>query len=408
MIDYYETRSQPISRIMVWQAYKKIKATNKGSAGIDEMSWSDLDKDLNVQLYKLWNRLSSGSYFPMPVKEVEIRKKSGGVRKLGIPTILDRIAQQVVKSYLERIVEPLFHEHSYGYRPGKNAQQAAKRAEDNIFRHDWAIDLDIKSYFDTIDRELLLKAVRHYCKDKWVLLYVERWLKAGIIKKDGSYLDRVDGTPQGGVISPLLANIFLHVAFDKWMQDNHADKPFERYADDIVVHCRSERQAKFVLNEIQQRLSACKLNLHPEKTKIVNLRGTSPRKYPRSFDFLGFTFRPHWCRVSKGLMLMPTMRMSMKSISSVLERFRALRIHKWRKPVEDLAKALNPVIRGVINYYCKFWSNHTIYLWYQLNYRLLKWVKWEKGLYKRAAVKWLRKKYKEKPALFAHWKLVHP
>lgn len=392
---------------MVWQAYKKIKA-NKGSAGIDEMSWSDLDKDLNAQLYKLWNRLSSGSYFPTPVKEVTIRKKSGGERKLGVPTILDRIAQQVVKSHLERIVEPLFHEHSYGYRPGKSAHQAAKRAEDNIFRHDWAIDLDIKSYFDTIDRELLLKAVRHYCKDEWVLLYVERWLKAGIIKKDGSYLDRVDGTPQGGVISPLLANIFLHVAFDKWMQDNHADKPFERYADDIVVHCRSEKQAKYVLDKIQERLLACKLSLHPEKTRIVNLRGFSAKKYPRGFDFLGFTFRPHWCRVSKGLMLMPTMRMSMKSISSVLERFRALRLHKWRKPLPELAKELNPVIQGVINYYCKFWSNHTLYLWSQLNYRLLKWVKWEKGLYKRAAVKWLQKKFKEKPALFAHWKLVHP
>ncbi len=164
MIDYFETKSQPITRAMVVQAYKKVKA-NKGSAGIDNMSWSDLDKDLSAQLYKLWNRLTSGSYFPMPVKEVEINKKSGGVRKLGIPTILDRIAQEVTKTHLERIVEPHFHSSSYGYRPGKNCQQAVEKAMQQALRHDWTIDLDIKSFFDTIDHTLLMKAVTHYCKE---------------------------------------------------------------------------------------------------------------------------------------------------------------------------------------------------------------------------------------------------
>lgn len=407
MIDYHETKSQPITRVMVWQAYQRVRS-NKGSLGIDGLSWEELDKHLSSQLYKLWNRLSSGSYFPMAVREVAIKKKSGGERKLGIPTILDRIAQQVVKTHLERIVEPEFHNSSFGYRPGRNCHQAVERATNNVFTHDWALDVDIKSFFDTIDHELLMKAVRHYCGDKWVLLYVRRWLAAGIVRQDGIYVDRLSGTPQGGVISPLLANIFLHVAFDKWMEKNHPHKSFERYADDIVVHCRTERQAKYLLREIASRLRECKLELHPEKTKIVNLRGISEQKYVRSFDFLGFTIEPHWIRLKTGCRLMPRSRISTKSVSSVLEKFRVLRIHRRRKSLEELSRALNPVIRGVMNYYCKFWSYHTQPLWNQLNKRLLKWVRWEKGLYRRAAVRWLKTKCAERPDLFAHWRLVHP
>lgn len=407
MIDYHETKSQPITRVMVWQAYQKVRS-NKGSSGIDGLSWEELDRNLSSLLYKLWNRLSSGSYFPMPVKEVAIKKKAGGVRKLGVPTILDRIAQEVVKTHLERIVEPQFHDSSFGYRPKRNCHQAVEQATNNVFRCDWVIDLDIKSFFDTIDHELLIKGVTHYCKDKWVLLYVTRWLKAGIVQQDGNYVDRVSGTPQGGVISPLLANIFLHVAFDKWMEINYPNKPFERYADDIVIHCRTERQAKYLLAEIALRLSHCKLTLQKEKTRIGNVRGSSEKKYTRSFDFLGFTIRPHWFRLKTGCRLLPKSCISTKSVSSVLEKFRVLRIHRWRKSIEELSRELNPVIRGVMNYYCKFWSYHTHHLWNQLNKRLLKWVKWEKGLYKKAAVKWLKKKYEERPNLFAHWKLVHP
>ncbi len=356
MIDYYETKSQPITRVMVWQAYRKVRA-NKGSAGIDEMSWADLDKDLNRQLYKLWNRLTSGSYFPMPVREVEISKGlGGGVRKLGIPTILDRIAQEVVKTHLERIIEPYFHENSYGYRQGKNCHQAVEKASQNVMTNDWVIDLDIKGFFDNIDHELLLKAVTHFCNDKWVLLYVIRWLKAGIVQQDGMYCDRVSGTPQGGVASPLLANIFLHVVFDKWMDKHHPEKPFERYADDIVVHCKTERQALYVLKMIHQRMTDCKLTLHPVKTKIINLRGKSEKKYPRSFDFLGFTIRPLWSKTSKGNKLMVSSFMSIKSKTSVLEKFKSCHIHKWRKPIEEIAIKLKPVIQGVINYYCKFWT----------------------------------------------------
>jgi len=407
MIDYYETKSQPITRVMVGRAYKKVRA-NKGSGGVDEMRWEDLDKYLNSYLYKLWNRLTSGSYFPMAVREVEIKKDAGaGVRKLGIPTILDRIAQEVAKTHLERIVEPQFHENSYGYRPGKNCHQAVERASQKVMNHDWVIDLDIKGFFDNIDQEFLMKAVMHYCKDKWVLLYLKRWLKAGIIQKDGMYLERVSGTPQGGVVSPLLANIFLHVVFDKWMEKNHPGKPFERYADDIVVHCKSEKQALYVLKMIQQRMTNCKLTLHPVKTKIINLRGTSEKKYPRSFDFLGFTIRPLWSKINKGKLMVSNF-MSTKSKTRVLEKFKSFHIHKWRKPIEEIAQKLKPVIQGVMNYYCKFWTRHTHQVWYQLNQRLLKWVRWEKGLYEKAAIRWLKQKYKATPRLFPHWQLVHP
>jgi RNA-directed DNA polymerase len=241
-----------------------------------------------------------------------------------------------------------------------------------------------------------------------VLLYAERWLKAETVSKDGRELTIEAGTPQGGVISPLLANIFLHVTFDKWMEKEHPEKPFERYADDIVVHCKTEKQAQFVLTKITQRLNACKLQLHPVKTKIVNLRGKSEKRYPKRYDFLGFTIRPSFSRIKGKHLLMPATFISAKSKKRVLEKFKSMTIHKRRKPLKEVAFILTPVIRGIINYYHKFWDGHMYQVWYQLNQRLLKWVKWEKGLYKYAAIKWLRQKYKTTPNLFPHWRFVHP
>lgn len=389
------------------KAYHRVKQ-NKGSGGIDGMSWADLERDLDRQLYKLWNRLSSGSYFPPPVKEVEIPKQDGGMRKLGIPTILDRIAQEVVRTHLEPKVDPLFHESSFGYRRDRSCHGAVEQALSNSMSNDWVIDLDIQRFFDSIDHELLLKALKHYCKDKWVVLYVSRWLKAGILQTDGIKVDRTSGTPQGGVISPLLANLFLHVAFDGWMEKHHPEKPFERYADDIVVHCKTDKQARFVLAQIKQRLAHCKLQVHPKKTRIVNMRGWAEEKYPRSFDFLGFTFKPYWTKTTKGHKLLVTVFMSQKSMSSVQEKFRRMELHKRRKPVQELARLLNPITRGVIGYYCKLWASHTQWLWTQLNLRLTKWVMWEKGLFRRAAHKWLKGKYRENPNLFYHWKIAHP
>lgn len=407
MIDYHETKSQPITRAMVAKAYHKVKSNN-GGGGIDNMSWADLDKDLDKHLYKLWNRLSSGSYFPLPVKEVEIAKKDGGIRKLGIRVLLDRIAQEIVKVHLERIVEPLFHDHSYCYRRGRSCQNSVDKTLENIMTHDWVIDLDIQSFFDTIDHDLMMKAVRHYCQYKWVLRYVERWLKAGTLNKSGILLERATGTPQGGVICPLLANVFMHVVFDKWMKLHHHEKPFVRYVDDIVVHCKTNKQARFLLAKIRNRLTECKLALHPQKTRIINMRGITTEKYPRSFDFLGFTFKPYWTKTAKGFKILITTFISQKSMSSIQDKFRRMELHKRRKPVEVLAKMLNPITRGVINYYCKLWAGHSYHLWQQLNFRLWKWVRWEKGLSGKAGYQWLRTKYKEKPNLFYHWKIAHP
>jgi RNA-directed DNA polymerase len=407
MIDYYEIKSQPITRKMVWEAYQQIRST-KQSSGVDGMTWQWLSKHSEPQIHKLWNRLSSGSYFPPSVKEVSIPKKQGGERKLGIPTITDRIAQQVVKRHLERLVEPHFHSSSFGYRPKKSCHDAISQACSNTFNHDFVIDLDIKSFFDTIDHELLMKAVRHYCKDKWVLLYVKRWLQSSIIQADGTSIDRLTGTPQGGVISPLLANIYLHVCFDKWMEKNHPEKPFERYADDVIVHCKTEKQSLFVLKQIRERFKECKLSLHPTKTKIVNVRGSSEKKYSKRYDFLGFTIKPNWCQINGRKILVPSIFISQKSESSILAKFQSMQIHKRRKPIAMLAKELQPMIRGIINYYGKFSTGHMRRIWNQLNARLLKWVKWEKGLFKMASVRWLKNKYKENPMLFEHWKLVYP
>ena len=406
MIDYFETKSQPITMAMVLKAYGIVRA-NKGGGGVDGMTWAELDANLQGYLYRLWNRLSSGSYFPAPVLQVEIPKKSGGLRLLGIPTLLDRIAQQVVRNHLEKQLEPLFHGSSFGYRPGRSAHDAVAQSQRNCFNHDFAIDLDIKSYFDTIDHDLMMKALSHYCKDKWVLMYVERWLKA-VIMKEGKRTVRKKGTPQGGVISPLLSNLFLHVVFDGWMQKHHPEKPFKRYADDIIVHCKTERQAQFMLARIGERMVACGLTLHPLKTRIVNLRGKSEKRYPRKYDFLGFTLRPVMREIRGRRILMPGTFVSSASKTSIKRKFRELEIHKRRKPIAHLARELNPVIEGIIQYYHKCWNAGMRPVWNQLKHRLLKWVKWEKGLFKYASILWLRARYNEQPTLFAHWRLVQP
>jgi len=407
MIDYQETKSQPISRKMVWQAYWKVKA-NKGCAGIDEMDWEDLDKNRNALLYKLWNRLTSGSYFPQAVKQVAIPKKGGGQRYLGIPTLLDRIAQEVVRTHLEKMVEPLFHHSSFGYRPGRSCHQAIEQSCRNAMNHDFAIDLDIKGFFDNIDHELMIKALKHFCPDKWVIMYVERWLKAGILLKEGTMTVPLHGTPQGGVISPLLANLFLHVVFDKWMDKNHPEKPFERYADDIVVHCKSEKQAEYMLHQIKSRMNNCKLELHPVKTRIINLRGKSQKRLSKGFDFLGFTIRPEAYRYKGKMKAVPGIFVSQKSKTGIMQKFRDMHIHKWRTTMEYIARKINPVINGIINYFHKFQRNDMRQVWNLLNVRLLKWVKWEKDLGKKPALGYLRSRYKEYPDLFAHWRLVHP
>ena len=406
MIDYFETKSQPITMAMVLRAYG-IVSPNMGGAGVDEITWVELDDNLRGYLCRLWIRLSSGSYFPAPVLQVEIPKKSKGVRPLGIPTLLDRIAQQVVRNHLEKQLEPLFHESSFGYRPGCSAHDAVAQSQRNCFNHDFAIDLDINSFFDIIDHDLMMMALSHYCNEKWILMYVERWLKADIMKGEKrTALNQ--GTPQGLVISPFLSNLYLHIVFDGWMHKHNPEKPFERPADDIIVHCKTERQAQFMLARIVERMSACGLTLHPLKTRIVNLRGKSEKRYPRKYDFLGFTLRPVMREICGRRILMPGPFMSSASKTSIRRNFRELEIHKRRKPITHLARELNPLIEGIIQYYHKFWNAGMRPVWNQLNHRLLDWVKWEKGLFKYASLRWLRARYNEQPTLFAHWKLVQP
>ncbi len=294
-----------ISKRLVWDAFTKVKA-NRGAAGVDDQSIEEFESDLKGNLYKLWNRMSSGSYIPSPVRRVEIPKSGGGKRPLGIPTVADRVAQMAAKMVLEPKLEPHFHPDSYGYRSNKSAIEAVGVTRQRCWKFDWVVDLDIRAFFDSMDHALLLRAVYKHTDCKWVRLYIERWLKAPAQLEDGTLIPRDRGTPQGGVISPLLANLFLHYGFDRWMRQTHPDVPFERYADDGVVHCRTEAEAHLMMKAIGQRLAECGLELHPEKTKIVYCKdGQRRRNYPTvKFDFLGYSFQPRQAKSRRGNLFM--------------------------------------------------------------------------------------------------------
>ena len=342
-----------ISKQVVVEAFKRVKE-NKGAAGVDGQSIADFEKDFKNNLYKVWNRMSSGSYFPPPVRRAEIPKADGSKRPLGIPTVGDRVAQMVAKIYLEPKVEPFFHQDSYAYRPGKSAIDGVVVARQRCFRYAWVLDLDINGFFNNIDHELLMRAIRKHTGCKWLLLYIERWLKAPVQSKDNSLIQRDKGIPQGSVISPLLANLFLYYAFDAWMQRNYPGIPFERYADDIVLHCRSEIQAQWFKGVIEKRMSECKLELHPEKTKIVFCKNSNRRgEYAnQKFDFLGYEFRPRLAmsRYGKGFVnFSPAIRpKAAKTIRRIIRKWKIQCISD--KSIEDLACMFNPVIRGWINY----------------------------------------------------------
>lgn len=408
MIDYYETKTQPITKKMVWEAYKEVKS-NGGSGGIDHQDLEDYAQNLSGNLYKLWNRLTSGCYFPSPVMEVKIPKKSGGYRGLGIPTINDRIAQQVVKSYLEPKVDGSFHADSYGYRRGKNAHQAIEMAKERCFTYRWVLDIDIKGFFDNIDHELMLKALKCYTDEKWIVMYVERWLKTGIVTEQGKE-ERKKGTPQGGVISPLLANMYLHFTFDKWIEKYHPHIQFERYCDDIIVHCTSIGQAGFMRREITERFQACNLELNADKTHIVYCKSKGRREqYDKvSFNFLGYTFRPRLWTTKQGAKLLFTPCMSQEAKKAVRDKIRSLALYRFQVPIQKLANILNPMLRGWINYYCKFNKWSTIDIWMFVNERLARWVRANRGFSIKRAFRWLKYVYKTQPNLFVHWVLRKP
>ena len=339
-----------ISKQLVWEAYKRVKA-NQGAAGVDSESVERFESNLKNNLYKIWNRMSSGTYFPPPVRTVAIPKKDGGERTLGIPTVEDRIAQTVVAMYLEPLVEPHFHPDSYGYRPKKSALQAVGVARGRCWRFDWVVDLDIQGFFDNLDHALVMRAVGKYTDCRWVHLYIERWLKAPAQSKDGTLTARAKGTPQGGVASPLLANIFLHLALDDWMRKTHPEVPFERYADDVIAHCESEEQAQAVKRSIEARLRRCKLELHPEKTKIVYCKDDDRRgSYPNEkFDFLGYTFRARRSKNRWGKYFINfSPAVSNQAATKMRRAMRRWRLHlRSDKALDDLAHMWNPVLRGL-------------------------------------------------------------
>ena len=386
---------------------------NKGSAGIDDQSIEEFEIDLKNNLYKLWNRMSSGSYFPPPVLLAEIPKKDGGKRPLGIPTVADRIAQTVVELVLEPKLEPYFHPDSYGYRPRKSALEAVGVCRQRCWRMDWVLDLDIKGFFDNIRHDLLMRALRRHTESKWVLLYIERWLSAPFQKRDGTLIERKKGTPQGSVISPLLANLYLHYALDEWLRRNYSSVLFERYADDIVLHGRTKMGVERLRDAIKERLTECGLELHPEKTRIVYCKDeTRKGNWPIvSFDFLGYTFRPRSARTKHGRMFVNfSPAISQKSKVEVYEKIRRWQLHRRTDlSLNDLTEWINPIIRGWINYYGKYYKRSLYHIFVNLNRILFKWAKRKfkrlKGSLSKAIV-WFSQVAKRDPKLFAHWKLL--
>ncbi len=379
--------------------------------GVDQVSIEMIEANLNKYLYPLWNRLSSGSYFPPPVKEVLIPKGDGKFRALGIPTILDRVAQQVIRAILEPLIEPKFHESSFGYRPNKSAHQALENCRTNCFKYWYVIDLDIKGFFDNIDHSFMMKVLQRYTNEKSILLYSERWLKACVQKADGEIQQREKGTPQGGVISPLLANLYLHEVFDKWMLENFPKIKFERYADDIVIHASSAKQSEYLMLSIKNRLSLARLELSESKSKIVYCIRSKEgildvNTYPNSFDFLGFTFMPRCSKDRNGkLFLGFKPAISKKKQKGIHEDLRKMAIQGWtEKSLLELAQTLNPKIRGWINYYGKFQISEMAQIFSKLNATLAKWAKNKfKTKSAKAGYFWMRRAFLQSPKLFAHW-----
>jgi RNA-directed DNA polymerase len=407
-----DTKPFVISRWEVWEAYQKVKA-KQGAAGVDKVSLEEFEKDLANNLYRIWNRMSSGSYFPPPVRAVPIPKGAGGgVRVLGVPTVGDRIAQTVVATRLQPRVERIFHTDSDGYRVGRSAIDAVAKCRQRCWRYDWVIDLDIQKFFDSCPHDLIVKAVAANTDQPWVLLYVRRWLTAPMQQPDGTLQERDRGTPQGSAASPVLANLFLHYAFDMWMARQFPTVPFERYVDDAVVHCTSQQQARLVLAAIEQRMGQVGLTLHPTKTKIVYCRDSNRRggHDNTSFTFLGYTFRPRRARNRQGTVF--TSFLPAMSRDKLIDKGR--QVHQWRldrrtnDSLADLAETINPIVRGWINYWNRFYGSAMIPLLRRINTYLMRWARKKykrlKGFKRLKA--WWDRVVQRAPNLFAHWRLT--
>ena len=407
-------KTHPITTVQVLNAFKRVRANN-GSAGVDKITIAEVDANKRKYLYPLWNRLASGSYYPDSVRQKLIDKGGGKKRALGIPTIADRVAQQVVATELESIVDKRFSRNSFGYRPNKPAHDAIEQCRINCLKYSWVVDLDIKGFFDNIDHGLLLKGLRHYTDRKHILLYCERWLQAPVKLPDGTVKHpEGKGTPQGGVISLILANIFLDIVFDKWIEKNYPDVKFERYADDIVVHCQNIKQALRLMEAIKKRLADCKLELSQEKSKIVYCRRNQKRQPPfkvyyQKFDFLGFTFKPRIIKERGKIKLGFTPAISQKNIARITDELVKLNIHRWvHFPLSRIAELLKSKIQGWLNYYAKFRKSELRKLFRVVNLRMAKWVRNKYRKFRRRhwflAYKYLQGIAKSYPNMFEHWK----
>ncbi|MDT0469603.1 group II intron reverse transcriptase/maturase [Streptomyces gibsoniae] len=404
-------KSFDVPKRLVWNAYLKVKA-NRGAAGVDGQSLEEFEQDEKNNLYKLWNRLSSGSYFPPPVRAVDIPKAGGGTRSLGVPTVADRIAQTAVAMTLEPDVEQVFHEDSYGYRPRRSALDAVETCKQRCWRNPWVIDLDIQGFFDNVPHGPIIAAVERHTNLPWVLLYVKRWLVAPVQRPDGTLVRREKGTPQGSAISPLLSNLFMHYAFDAWLAREYPAIRFERYGDDAVVHCVSEKQANFVRGIIERRLLQFGLRLHPEKTRVVYCKQEGrEREFPvTEFTFLGYAFRPRAARLRDGRLktgFLPAV--SKTAMKSMARTIRSWRLGRWTElSFQEIAAMINPVVAGWINYYGRFYKSRLIrFLEQQINPFLVKWARRKYKRYRRASRK-ARRRLAEIasafPGMFAHWK----
>ena len=404
-----ETKPFKISKQAVKIAFDRVKA-NKGTYGIDEQSISDFEENLKDNLYKIWNRMSSGTYFPKPVKAVAIPKKNGGTRILGIPTVEDRVAQMVAKIYFEPNVERIFYEDSYGYRPNKSAIQAVGVLRERCWRKDWVVDFDIKGLFDNIRHDYLIEMVKRHTEEQWIILYIERWLKTPFKMQDGTIAERTSGTPQGGVISPVLANLFLHYVFDDFMSKEFPNIQWVRYADDGALNCVSIKQAKYIIKVLDKRFKTFGLELNLSKTKIVYCKDDDRKdNYENiSFDFLGYTFKPRQAKNKYGKYFTSFLpAMSDKAQKAVRKEIRNWKIQlKPDKTLKDIANMFNSKIQGWINYYSHFYKTEVVYTLNYINRCLVNWVrrKYKKKNSRKRAVNWLREIAKRDTKLFAHWK----
>lgn len=400
-------KTVPITLKMVRDAYRKVKQGGK-AAGIDGESWADFEKKgVDKQLYIIWNRMASGSYFPQPVKEIEIPKKDGKMRKLGIPTIRDRIAQQVAKQYAEQKIDALFHPNSYGYRPLKSSKEAIEQVRKNCLEFDWVIDMDISKFFDEIDHDLMLKAIDAMKLESWVRMYVQRWLQMKVVKADGTMYDRGNkGTPQGGVISPLLANLFLHYGLDKWLEINYPQIKFVRYADDAVIHCKSKAEAEQILLAIKERMEQIGLRLNETKTKIVYCKDYRRKQNHEQiqFGFLGFSYQPRQVQRNGNRFIGFTAEISKDNQTKIREDIRdSVNWRNTKQEIEEIAQQLNSKLRGWINYFGLYSKRKLQRTMFYLDEKLVKWIakKYKQGV--RKSVQQLKATKLQKPALFHHW-----